>query len=331
MEERDRLVDDGAQIARLVALAGGTRLASRSSGSMRLGLLLAILCSALTASGAAYAEDPPERPPLHWDPAWTHAGPLDYVLGASGLITLGVETFLLQSRFEAPRWEGPILLDKPVQVLLRGPTRVVRDDAASASWVLWSLELGYPLLVDVPYAWMRFGRDVAWDLLWQDAVALSLSSVVDFTMRDVVARVRPIAQECLDRHGTNCLDTAEATRSFPSGHVSETSTATALICTQHLMMHLYGSPGDAVICGDAIAADVAVGVLRLVTDNHYLSDEVAGAAIGVAFGFGLPVLMHLHGHGHVATDHGDAEPGLLVAPFPMILDHGAGLGAAAIF
>jgi membrane-associated phospholipid phosphatase len=294
---------------------------------MRVGLSLAILGWALTASADSRAEDPPERPP-HWDPAWTQVGPLDYALGAGGLVTLGVETLLLQSRFEPPRWEGPILFDKPVQVLFRGRTTQVRDDAANASWVLWTIEVGYPVLVDVPYAWIRFGRKVAWDLLWQDAVALSLSAVVDFTLRDVVARVRPSNQECLDRNGGDCLNSPEATRSFPSGHVSETSTAAALICTQHLTMHLYGSPGDAATCADAIAADVAVGVLRLVTDNHYLSDELAGAAIGLAFGWGVPVLMHLHGH---ATDSGEGKPATLVVPFPLVVDHGAGLGAVAIF
>ena len=294
---------------------------------MRVGLSLAILGWALTASADSRAEDPPERPP-HWDPAWTQVGPLDYALGAGGLVTLGVETLLLQSRFEPPRWEGPILFDKPVQVLFRGRTTQVRDDAANASWVLWTIEVGYPVLVDVPYAWIRFGRKVAWDLLWQDAVALSLSAVVDFTLRDVVARVRPSNQECLDRNGGDCLNSPEATRSFPSGHVSETSTAAALICTQHLTMHLYGSPGDAVTCADAIAADVAIGVLRLVTDNHYLSDELPGAAIGLAFGWGVPVLMHLHGH---ATDSGEGKPATLVVPFPLVVDHGAGLGAVAIF
>jgi membrane-associated phospholipid phosphatase len=297
---------------------------------VRRGIFLMLAFSVLAWTGTARADDPPPpRPPLHWDPAWTHAGPLDYVLGAAGLATVGLETLFLQTRPETPRWEGPILLDKPFEVLFRGRTALVRDDAANASWVLWGIEVGYPLVVDVPYAWSRFGRAVAWDLLWQDTVALSLSAVTDFTMRDAVARVRPIDQECLDSHGTNCLASPESTRSFPSGHVSETSTATALICTQHLTLHLYGSPGDALTCADAIAADVGVGILRLVTDNHYLSDEIAGAAIGVAFGWGLPVLMHLHGH--AATDPSDGGSGLLVAPFPMVLDHGAGLGATAIF
>ena len=288
-----------------------------------------LVCSALAASTTARADEPPPRPPLQWDPAWTHAGPLDYVLGAGGLATLGVETALLQERFEKPRWEGAILLDKPTEVLFRGRTAQVRDDAADISWVFWGILVGYPLVIDVPYAWSRFGRDVAWDLLWQDATALSLSAVADFTIRDVVARVRPINQECIDAHGTNCLSSPETTRSFPSGHVSETSTATALICTQHLTMHLYGSPGDALVCADAIAADLGVGLLRLVTDNHYLSDELAGAALGVAFGWGLPVLRHLHGH--AAKDHSDRGSCVLVAPFPMVLVHGAGLGATAIF
>jgi len=296
---------------------------------MRLGLSLGILCLALAVPGAARADDPPQTP-LHWDPAWSHAGPADYVMGGAGLVTLGVETILLQSRIEPPRWEGSQLpLDKPVQELFRGRSAAVRNEAADASWVFWWAELGYPVLVDVPYAWARYGRQVAWDLLWQDAVSLSLSAVVDFTLRDVVARVRPINQECIDAGGKNCLSAPENTRSFPSGHVSEASTAAALICTQHLTLHLYGTPGDELTCADAIAADVGLGVLRLVTDNHYLSDEVAGAAIGLAFGWGLPVLMHLHGH--TATDDGKGGQGLLVAPFPMVLDHGAGLGATAIF
>ena len=300
---------------------------SAPTKAMRLGLSLITLCLALTATGAARADDPPQ-PPLRWDPAWSHAGPVDYVMGGAGLVTLGVETVLLQSRIEQPRWEGALLpLDKPVQELFRGRSAAARNEAADASWAFWWAELGYPTLVDVPYAWARYGRQVAWDLLWQDAVSLSLSAVFDFTLRDVIARVRPINQECLDSGGKNCLSAPENTRSFPSGHVSEASTAAALICTQHLTMHLYGSPGDELVCADAIAADVGLGVLRLVTDNHYLSDEIGGAAIGLAFGWGLPVLMHLHGH--AATDDGKA--GLLIAPYPMVLDHGAGLGATAIF
>jgi len=118
-----------------------------------------------------------------------------------------------------------------VRDAFRASAQDVRSDAETASWVLWFSLIGYPLLVDVPHAWARYGRDVAWDLFWQDATALSLSGVVDFALRDSIARLRPYNWECIEQGGTSCQHGPEATRSFPSGHVSETTTAMALICT----------------------------------------------------------------------------------------------------
>lgn len=110
--------------------------------------------------------------------------------------------------------------------------------------------------------------------------------------------------------------------------MTETTTATALICTQHLSLHLYGAPWDAVTCGAAVASDVTVGVLRLVTDNHYASDILAGAGLGVLFGWGVPVLMHLRGREQEPEDHRAAT---LIVPVPIVLTDGGGLGAAGFF
>jgi membrane-associated phospholipid phosphatase len=295
--------------------------------------LRALACMAvigvLGSAGVSRADEPMSRPPLRWDPAWTHANVWDYSLTAVGLTTLGLETVFLQNKQEPVRWNAPILFDEAMRDVFRGSTQEVRDDAATASWVLWYVEVGYPLAVDVPHAWIRYGRDVAWDLFWQYATAISLASAVDFAMRDIVARLRPRDSACLAQGRTDCLDTPESTRSFPSGHVAETSTATALICTQHLSLHLYGEPWDAVTCGAAIATDATVGALRLMTDNHYMSDVLAGGALGFLFGWGVPVLMHLHGH--VAARDASQGPSVLVVPVPLVLSGGAGLGVAGVF
>lgn len=292
-------------------------------------MFLAVELCLSTASCRAFAQEPPSRPPLRWDPAWSHADWWDYSLAAVGLTALAFETALLQQRTEQPRWVGPILFDTQVRSLFRGSSQFLRDDAAGASWVLWFALVGYPLVVDVPHAWVRYGRDVAWDLFWQDATALSLAASVDFALRDVIARTRPYNTDCLAQSGSNCTSTPELTRAFPSGHVSETTTATALICTQHLKMELYGAPWDAVTCGSAIAADTAVSWLRMVADDHWATDVLGGAAVGIAFGWGLPVLMHLHGHTPPAGEH--AAMPMLVAPVPIALNRGGGLGLAGLF
>jgi membrane-associated phospholipid phosphatase len=245
------------------------------------------------------------------------------------MTALVTETLVLQNRSQPPRWVGPILFDDAARDAVRDQTLEGKQEAADISWGLWFALVGQPLAVDVPYAWARYGRRVAWDLFWQDATALSLSAAVDFAVRDSVARLRPYNTQCLRDGGTNCLNGPEATRSFPSGHVSETTTATALICTQHLTMHLYGAPWDAVTCASAITADATVAVLRMVADDHWASDILGGVALGAALGWGVPYFMHLHGHSGAASAPGAVQ--VLSLPVPIALDRGAGLGLVGFF
>jgi membrane-associated phospholipid phosphatase len=290
----------------------------------------AVMGAAILHSGGAAAEEKPKEAPLQWDPAWSHAGPWDYALTGIGLTTLITETALLQDRAPDPRWFEPILFDSAVRNATRGTTTQIRDDAATVSWGLWFVEMGYPFAVDVPYAWARYGRGVAWDLFWQSATTLSLSGAFDFALRDIVGRVRPSNYECLTSGGSGCLNGPETRRSFPSGHFTETSTATALICTQHLKLHLYGGAWDGVTCATAIAADAAVGTLRLVADDHWATDVIAGGAIGFLFGWGVPTVMHLHGHAE-ANMASRSGPFTMVLPLPMLFPAGAGLGATGVF
>lgn len=281
-------------------------------------------------SQTARADEPPPRPPLTWDPAWTHANAWDYSLAGVGLATLLTETVVLQNTTEPPRWVGPILFDSQVRSVFRANAQNVRDDAANVSWGLWFVLVGYPVVVDVPYAWARFGKDVAWDLFWQDAVALSVSGAADFALRDVIARTRPYNTDCYEHGNCNWATGPEATRAFPSGHVAETTTGTALICTQHLTMTLYGAPWDALTCASAITADATVGALRLMADDHWATDLIGGAALGVAFGWGLPTLMHLHGHApQLHADLGGTP--VVFAPVPLAFSSGGGLGLAGMF
>jgi membrane-associated phospholipid phosphatase len=272
-----------------------------------------------TVAGAARADDVPE---------WSHAGAADYVLGGLGLGVLGAESIWLQPQQPSLHWTGPILFDQGVRDVLRGSTAQVRDDATIVSWALLGANIAYPVVVDVPYAWSRYGKQLAWDLFWQDAVALSLASATDLAVRDLVGRARPAVSDCLAAGGSNaaCMgNNTEAARAFPGGHFAIATTGASLTCTQHLSLHLYGEPWDAVTCGSAIGVDVTMGVLRIVTDNHWATDIVAGGVLGFAYGWGIPVLMHLHPIGGSRSD-----TGLLLAPVPIAVDHGAGIGVTGM-
>jgi membrane-associated phospholipid phosphatase len=294
----------------------------------RLFLAIVLVALGLLLPGAARADEA-TAPSLHWDPAWTHAGPADYALTGIGLAGVGLEVAFLQSKQPPLRWTGPILFDDAVRDVLRGSTPEVRATATTASWIALGVVTAYPLLVDVPYAGLRYKPAVAWDLFWQDTTALSLATAADMGLRDLVGRARPPVSDCLAAGGSTsqCLgDNTEATRAFPGGHMVVATTGAVLVCTQHLSLELYGAPWDAVACGAAIAADAAVGTLRIVTDNHWASDVVAGSALGFAFGWGVPFAMHLHGHAGSPD-----TPQAVVVPFPIALDHGAGLGFQGIF
>ena len=297
-----------------------------SARGLRAGIAAA--CVVLSAGGSARADDVRPDRPLRWDPEWSHAGVADYFIGGLGLGVLGAESIWLQPEQPSLHWSAPILFDRDVRDVLRGSTAQVRDDATIVSWVLLGANLAYPVAVDVPYAWSRYGRQIAWDLFWQDAVALSLVSATDLAVRDLVGRARPPVTDCLAAGGAAaaCMgNNTESARAFPGGHVAIATTGATLTCTQHLAMHLYGAPWDAVTCGSAIGVDVTMGVLRIVTDNHWASDIVAGSVLGFAFGWGVPVLMHLHPIGGSRND-----TGILLAPVPIAVDHGVGFGVTGM-
>ncbi|MEO7096591.1 MAG: phosphatase PAP2 family protein, partial [Polyangiales bacterium] len=81
-------------------------------------------------------------------------------------------------------------------------------------------------------------------------------------------------------------------RSFFSGHSSLSFASAGLICSHHLKLDLFESNGDEIACVMALTAATATATLRVVGDQHYLSDVVMGAVIGTSIGFGLPLLHH---------------------------------------
>jgi membrane-associated phospholipid phosphatase len=85
---------------------------------------------------------------------------------------------------------------------------------------------------------------------------------------------------------------------------------------------LFGDPfADAVTCGVTLASAGAVGMLRIVSQKHYVTDVLTGAAVGTASGLGIPWLLH---YGPLASVAPKSDSGLAWTVVP--LDNGLAVG-----
>jgi len=331
---------DRAQEGRPTANRRKTHSHAYSGGGIcaLLAALIVAICTTRTARAEPDAQSDPPVCARDSGLAWSHANPWDYSLTGIGAAALVVELGIFQPIRPPLHWSRPILFDTDVRNALRASGDRTRNDLEDVAWVLWGAQLAYPVLVDVPYAWRRYDYEVARDLFWQDAMTLTLAGAVDGVLRDVVGRARPEVSDCLARGGgIHCLDTnTDTTRSFPGGHIVNSTAASVLTCTQHSFMELYGGPWDEIACATTLASDATLAVLRIVSDNHWVTDQIAGMAIGAVLGWGIPYVVHFRAGARGAAESGStsaAGPSFaaMVAPMPMVLDHGAGLGVMGLY
>lgn len=201
-----------------------------------------------------------------------------------------------------PRWTGGVLLDEPVREALRARTRAGRELAARISDVLLFGALAYPVAIDalVVGGFVHGDTDLAGQMSLVTIESYAAMRLLNDVTKMLVGRQRPYDRECRREaaYSSSCFGTTSY-QSFVSGHALATFTAAFLTCTHHAYIPLYGEPWDAVACGGTLAAATATAVLRIVSDNHYLSDVVAGAALGAIAGFLVPWLLHYR---HEASD-----------------------------
>jgi membrane-associated phospholipid phosphatase len=140
------------------------------------------------------------------------------------------------------------------------------------------------------------------------AVAEGLTEAIKFT----VARQRPYVhyQHVVPAGTGGSTDlpelSSDADLSFPSGHTSlaaSAGTSAAMLAT------LEDSPAAPWLWGATGVLTVATGTLRMISESHYFSDVVAGAAIGAGCGVLFPLL-----HRHGSALGGTAVPMLAASP-----------------
>lgn len=116
--------------------------------------------------------------------------------------------------------------------------------------------------------------------------AVSLATVLEEGVKYATGRLRPYAWY---GHLTPAPGEYDRNLSFYSGHAS-LAFATAASAGTIFMMR--GYPGAPLVLGLGLATAAGVGYLRMAADMHYLTDVLAGAAVGGFVGFAVPWFFH---------------------------------------
>lgn len=139
------------------------------------------------------------------------------------------------------------------------------------------------------------------------AEAVALSQVTTQLVKIAVGRQRPYA------HYGGGSQNPRDNISFYSGH---TSLAFSLAVSSGTIATMRGYRLAPAIWGTGLAIAATASYFRLAADKHYLTDVIAGAVIGSAFGFGIPYIFHRPkdaGPPHTTVSAIPAEGGGLIA------------------
>ncbi|WP_271856045.1 phosphatase PAP2 family protein [Patiriisocius marinus] len=107
----------------------------------------------------------------------------------------------------------------------------------------------------------------------------------------LVNRSRPYVYDNSGETGLARRQSGNGQRSFYSGHVAVTATATFYMAKVYSDFNPDGSPtGKAFIWGGAAALPAAVGYFRMSAGEHFLTDVALGYVLGAATGILVPEL-----------------------------------------
>ncbi|HEY6081099.1 MAG TPA: phosphatase PAP2 family protein [Polyangiaceae bacterium] len=271
-----------------------------------------------------YSKDAP--PSLEW--SWRKFSTADWVVTATGgALTLSMA---IVKPVPTHKLGGAIGFDDAARDALRADKLSDRYIFRDSSDVGLSLAVSWPFAVDalITAWWYRGSREVAQEMALIDLEAFTIVGALQGVTNVVVSRQRPFGQDCgegeLPSDALDCVHSVRY-RSFFSGHSAFSFTGAALICTHHFELELLGPPWDALSCAGGYAVAATTASFRVVSDVHYLSDILMGAAVGTIVGYSVPLLHYrsIGGGKSKRTDQTELRLHLIPAP--------NGLGLAGVF
>lgn len=227
--------------------------------------------------------------------AWHPFDVLDWLIIGSAAVSL-ITTTAIGPNLDMPR-RGGVLFDDAVRDALVLRTEHGRLIARDVSDVFLTTAWGFPVLVDgfLVAGWYHDAPDLAREMVLMDAEVLAVTAAIQQLANVVSSRERPYGRRCggeLDEGSRDC-DSSNRYDSFFSGHTSQSFAAAAATCMHHAEVPLYGGGfSDATPCIATMAVAVGAGTLRIVGDQHYATDVLAGAVIGTSIGLLLPYALH---------------------------------------
>ncbi|MCA8922107.1 MAG: phosphatase PAP2 family protein [Planctomycetes bacterium] len=119
-----------------------------------------------------------------------------------------------------------------------------------------------------------------------------------FRDRLLARRERPVGRFCREdpSYANPLCDDQPPAESFWSPQVSNAFAGAALVCMYHDALDLFGETwSDGIACGTAVAAAATTGLLRIMSDQHWITDVLSGAVVGTAIGVLVPWILHFQG------------------------------------
>ncbi|HTJ81709.1 MAG TPA: phosphatase PAP2 family protein [Polyangiaceae bacterium] len=228
-----------------------------------------------------------------------------------------------------PRWTGTNPMDEAVRNALR------LTDPESSLYARDASDVGLAALINMQFVdtlfvtwWYHDKGSTALQMALIDLQTISFSASINSLIAGAVGRERPYGRSICGKEPEASSSDCQGSnryRAFFSGHATAAFTLAGLTCAHHINLPLYGGgPVEAVPCAATMVAASAVGILRVASDQHYLSDVLVGAAFGTASGFAIPYLFHY------AWDDPEAKPDA-AKPTISLVPSGAGLGVVGTF
>lgn len=187
------------------------------------------------------------------------------------------------------RWSAVNALDGNARsdLRLQKPGARRRADLASDVTLVSSLAVLPVLSIVVQQA--RTGDcEESWDMATDFVEAFGLSLMFSESIKLAAGRARPFTREC----GPGAPSDASCRggdryRSFVSGHATLAATGAGVTCAYSVKRRAWGTSrfARAVPCGVGMTLALATGGLRVTADRHWLTDVIAGFAIGGAVGW----------------------------------------------
>jgi len=228
-------------------------------------------------------------------PEWRKFGAVDYVVtGAMAAAAVTLE--LTKGGPTEATWTEPIpYIDRPAREVLVGPSREARVRATKISDALWYASMAYPVFDVLLTPPLRNSSYVpVWQMTMMNVQAYAAAALLVRPPQKFIGRTRPTVVGCKEdpEYSSQCGRNVSLV-SFPGGHFAASMTGAGLSCAHHLHGELYGGgAADVIACGSALGTASMAGYLRLYADEHWLSDQLIGGAMGLFSGYALPTLLY---------------------------------------